>query len=223
MKRTWRSWVKTSVVVSGLLLAPGVAHAAESPRLLQADARVAGLSYTQWDTDWGRMQAVTPLRARTALALSRGGRRCGVQVGDVRLLPVSIRPGRQLTVRCTIRSNTFLAFPVTGYVEFGESRIGLAPVRQGFRAIQRAQLTINGRALSKPGRVVTTPSYRVVLPSPNGFGVPPGPEWLRSRDYFAILSPPSPGKHVITSLGVVDPPGEQAEFSIGIRYRITVR
>ncbi len=219
-----RSWVKTSVVVTGLLLAPGVAHAAESPRLLRADARVAGLSYTQWATDWGRMVAVTPLRARTSLALSRGGRRCGVQVGDVRLLPVSIRPGRRLTVRCTIRSNTFLAFPVTGYVEFGESRIGLGRrFRQGFRAIQRAQLTINGRALSKPGRVVTTPSYRVVLPSPNGFGVPPGPEWFRSRDYFAILSPPSPGKHVITSLGVVDPPGEQAEFSIGMRYRITVR
>jgi hypothetical protein len=42
MKRTWRSWVTTSVVVSGLLIAPGVAHAAESPRLLRADARVRG-------------------------------------------------------------------------------------------------------------------------------------------------------------------------------------
>ena len=218
-----RSWVKTSVVVLGLLLAPGVAHAAESPRLLRADVRVAGLSYTQWHTDWGRMQAVTPLRARTSLVLSRGGRRCGVQVGNVRLLPASMRPGRRLTVRCTIRSNTFLAFPVTGIVEFGESRGGPAGVREQFRAIQRAQLTINGRTLSKPGRVVTTPSYRVVLPSPNGFGIPPGPEWFRSRAYVAILSPPSPGKHVITSLGVVDPPGEQAEFSIGMRYRITVR
>jgi hypothetical protein len=204
-------------------LAPGVAHAAESPRLLRADVQVAGLSYTQWDTDWGRMAAVTPLRARTSLFLSRGGRHCGVQVGNVRLLPASIRPGRRLTVRCTLRSNTFLVFPITGFVEFGESRGGLAGVREGFRAIHRAQLTINGRTLSKPGRVVTTPSYRVVLPSPNGFGIPPGPEWFRSRDYFAILSPPSPGKHVITSLGVVDPPGEQAEFSIGMRYRITVR
>jgi hypothetical protein len=220
-----RSWVTASVVVSGLLLAPpGLAQVAESPRLLGADVRVAGLSYRQWDTDWGRLQAVTPVSARNSLVVSRRGRRCGVQVGNVRLLPVSIRPGRRLTVRCVIRPNTFLAFPVTGYVEGGERRTGLAAkVRAGFRAIQRAELTIDGRALARPGRVVTTPSYRVVLPSPNGFGVPPGPEWFRSRDYFAILSPPSPGRHVITTLGVVDPPGEDAEFSIGMRYRITVR
>ncbi len=70
-------------------LLPGTAGAAESPRLSPSDARVAGLTYKQWDVKWTRAAAVTPTRSRRALFARRGGRPCGVQVGTVRMLPAS--------------------------------------------------------------------------------------------------------------------------------------
>ena len=216
-------FVTAGVAISGLLLMTATALAVESPRLLPVDAQVAGMSYKQWDADWVRMAAVTPTRSRTSLFVSRGGRRCGVQVGDVRLLPASIRPGSPITVRCVVRSRTSLVFPVTGTIAGGETPRRVREVQRAFRVITRAELLINGQAPDQPGRIVTTPTYRVVLPSPNGLDVPPGPEWLRSRDYFAILSPLPRGKHVITTLGIVDPPGDAPEFPLGMRYELTAR
>ncbi|HEX2112692.1 MAG TPA: hypothetical protein VHF67_14185, partial [Gaiellaceae bacterium] len=159
--------------------------------------------------------------APRSLVLTRSGRRCGVQIGRARLLPVSING--LLTARCTIPAGTFLVFPVTGQVLSAERPEGLlARVRRDFRAIEEARLTVDGRSVRPSGHVVTTPAFRVNLPSPNGFGIPPGPEWFLSKDYFAILSPPSLGAHTITTLGVIDPP-DRAEFSLGMTYRITVR
>ena len=215
--------VKVSTSIAGLLLLPGTAGAAELPRLLPSDARVAGLTYKQWDVKWTRKAAVTPTRSRKALFAERGGRRCGVQVGKVRMLPASIRPGRRLTVRCVVRSGTFLVFPVTGVLAGGETRRSVADVAEPFEAITRAELRINGQATDGPGHIITTPTHRVMLPEPNGLDVPPGPEWLRTRDRFAILSPLAAGRHVVKTLAIVDPPGERESFSIGMRYRITAR
>ncbi len=201
-------------------LSPARAGAGPGHELMPLDGRVLGLTYRQWDVVWGRTQAVTPVGAPRSLGLTRSGRRCGVQIGRARLLPVSFRG--LLTARCTIPAGTFLIFPVTGYVDSGERPQGLlASVRRNFRAIEQARLTVDGRSV-QPGHVVTTPAFRVNLPSPNGIGIPPGPEWLLSKDYFAILSPPSLGTHTITTLGVFDPP-DQPQFSLGVTYRITVR
>lgn len=215
--------VKSVTTIAGFLLLPGAAGAVESPRLLPADARVVGLTYRQWDVKWTRKAAVAPTRSRRALFAVRGGRRCGVQVGKVRMLPASIRPGRRLTVRCVVRSGTFLVFPVTGVLAGGETRRSVADVAEPFEAITRAELRINGQATDEPGHVITTPTHRVILPDPNGLDVPPGPEWLRTRDRFAILSPLDTGRHVVKTLGIVDPPGELEPFSSGMRYRITAR
>jgi hypothetical protein len=137
------------------------------------------------------------------------------------LLPVSFNG--LLTTRCTIRAGTFLVLPITGCLASAERPAGLlAEVRTAFAAIERARLTVDGRVVRPSGHVVTTPAYRVNLPARNGLGVAPGPEWLLSRDYFAILSPPGIGIHTVTTLGVVDPP-DQPRFSIGMTYRITVR
>jgi hypothetical protein len=210
------------VVVGGGFLVPATSsQATGTPRLVPVSASVAGLTYRQWDVRWGRTQALTPVGAPNSLALTRSGRRCGVQLGNVRLMPVSF--GGRLTARCTIPAGTFLVVPVTGYLASGESRRGLlAEAREAFEAIERARLTVNGRTVEPPGHVVTTPAYRVNLPRRNGLGVAAGPEWLLSRDYFAILSPPAVGTHTVTTLGVVRPPG-QARFSLGVTYRITVQ
>jgi hypothetical protein len=207
------------------LMAPPAAAAGgdRDPRLLPRDASVGGRTYRQWDVLWGRTQSKTPVTARRSLLVNRDGRRCGVQIGRVRLLPASMKPGPRLNLRCSVRPGTFLVLPVTGFASNAESPEGLAAeVRQAFRGIRRAELRINGRKTGRPGHIVETPNYRVVLPARNGWGLPAGPEWFRSRDYWAILSPPGRGTHVITTLGVVDPPGDDPQFSIGIRYRITV-
>jgi len=206
-------------LVAGAIAAPTAgAQGTGSPELLARNAQVVGRSYTEWDVEWGK-RSTTRLRSTRAL-VTTGPNRCGVQIGNARLLPASIE-GR-ITARCTIPPGTFLVFPVTGYVAGGEQRDALAAeVRQGFRAIERAELTVDGQKLRKPGQLVTTPAYRVTLRRGNPLDVPPGRLWLQSRDYFAILSPPGPGRHVIETLGVVRPPGER-RFELGMTYRLTV-
>lgn len=213
--------IALTFVVAALAAPSASAQSGDRPRLVPRGSEVFGLTYRQWDVVWGRTQAVTPVGASRSLALTRSGRRCGVQVGRVRMLPVSFNG--LLTTRCTIRPGTFLVFPVTGYLGSAETRGGLlAEVRAAFAAIERARLTVDGHALRPPGHVVTTPAYRVDLPARNGLGIAPGPEWLLSRDYFAILRPLAVGTHTVTTLGVIDPP-DAARFSIGMTYRIAVR
>ena len=220
MRRT--SGVLVVAALAAALFAPTASsQSSDRPRLLPLNREVSGLTYRQWDVVWGRTQAVTPVGAKQSLAVTRSGRRCGVQVGRVRLLPVSF--GGLLTAHCTIPAGTFLVFPVTGYLASAERpQALLAEVRAAFAAIVRARLTVDGRVVQPPGHVVTTPAYRVNLPARNGLGISAGPEWLLSRDYFAILSPLAVGTHTVRTLGVIDPP-DQPRFSIGMTYRISVR
>jgi hypothetical protein len=166
-------------------------------RLLPLDARPHGMTYLQWDIAWNAAQARRSIAAATSL-VATDGTRCGLQRGRVRLLPVSLLGGT--TFRCTVPHGTLLAFPVAGYVSWGLSPRKLRNrVRIGFARIREVRLAVDGRRL-QPGHVIATPVFVVGLPVRNSLGAPPGPISMMSRDFFAILTPLTAGRHELTVL-----------------------
>lgn len=183
------------VLVTATLTAAWLAPESTAARLLPLSARPHGMTYLQWDIAWSTAQARRSLAADTSL-VATDGTRCGLQRGRVRLLPVSLLGGT--TFRCAVPRGSLLAFPVAGYVAWGLPPSKLrSRVRTGFERIRGVRLVVDGRRL-QPGHVVATPAYVVGLPARNSLGAPPGPISMMSKDFFAILSPLSPGRHRIS-------------------------
>jgi hypothetical protein len=156
--------------------------------------------------------------APTALLAVRGGR-CGFAWSQrVWLLPASVNG--LLSVNCRIPADKYLIFPVAGILSWGLPPAALrADVKEGFKLITKAELTLDGRTL-RPGYVTQTAPFNVRLPVANPLGEPAGLVTMMFRSHFVVFSPLSKGQHTITTVGVFsDAPSDP----LGMTYRLTVR
>lgn len=189
-------------------------------RLLSPGERLMGMSYEQWDIEWGQAQAKRSIQSKNSLIAVRGNK-CGLQVAKAWLLPVSVTTSTSLTFTCAIPRGLHLVFPVAGVVWWGMGPNKLRQlVNRDFKAIKSVSLSFDGEALSPP--IASTPMFHVTVGYRNGLGVPAGTVSMMSKDYFAILTPPAPGRHTIVAGGVFDVPG-QGIFELTSTFNLTVR
>ena len=123
-------------------------------------------------------------------------------------------------MNCTIAADKYLVFPITGILGWGSGpEIMRGDVREGFKLISKAGLTIDGRTV-RPGYVTRTPAFVAEVPRQNAFGEPAGFLSMMFKGYFAVLSPLSEGTHTITTLGTFS---DDPSNPLGMAYRLTVR
>jgi hypothetical protein len=201
------------VVAATTLLAP-----AASARLVPPGDSPFGHTYASWHVVWGKAMARRSLESRNSLLALRGNR-CGFAWSQrVWLLPVSING--LITANCRIPADKYLVFPIAGIFGWGEGPETLRQdVREGFKLISSAKLSVDGRSL-RPGFVTRTPAFVGEVPAGNAFGEPAGLLSMMFKSYFVVLSPLSKGEHTITTLGTFS---DDPSNPLGMTYRLTVR
>lgn len=183
--------------------------------LLPLSARPNGYTYHQWHILWDNASFNRSIQSRNSLIAVRGNK-CGFAIGSVWLLPVSINP-EILNISCTIPRGKRLALVVGGIFDIGKNEARLrATMASAWPMFVSSSLTVDGRPL-RPGYVLQTPLVHVRMPLRNSYDVPPGLTAYMTRERFAILSPPGPGRHLISTRATFTGFGTP-----GVDYHLTI-
>ena len=204
------------LLVLAAVAAAVLAPTAGATRLLPLSAHPNGLAYEQWHVIWDDVSFNRSTQSRNSVIAVRGNK-CGFAKGKVWLLPVSING--VLDVHCTIPQGKILAIVVAGWADWakGENKLRKS-MRDGFRLLERATLTVDGRSV-RPGYVLQTPFLHVNMPVRNSYSVPPGPMSYMAKEHFALLSPLSAGEHLISTRGFF---AVDDGVTLGFDYHLTI-
>jgi hypothetical protein len=197
-----------SVAVLAVLLLVGagtdVLAATARPRVLPPRARPFGASYEQWAARWWQWALSIPVDQNPVLDPT--GEHCAVgQTGRVWFLAGTFGGG-PATRTCTVPAGKALFFPIVNAVfvatEPGETEeIAHEVLREHIDQVDVSTLAVelNGVPIPNLGSYrAHSPTFPVVFPEDNPFGVPGGLYPIAAADgYWIMLAPLPPGTHTL--------------------------
>jgi hypothetical protein len=211
-----------SLTLAGTVAALAAPFGWSAVHVLPLSAQPNGWTYHQWHAIWNRRSLERDFRSHHALFASRNGQ-CGQKVGQAKawLLPFRYVTQGELTARCRIKPGTRLVADIAGAIGvYGGPERLKAQVEAGWPAIQSVSLTLDGRVLTP--HVIQTPFIHANLPHYNAqdLKLPQTTVSFISRDYFAILSPISRGRHVLRTSWTVDVGKGPETYSMTFRLNV---
>lgn len=196
-----------------------IPSASASTRVLPLSAQPNGWTYDQWNAIWMRRALQRDFRSLHSLLAFRDGT-CGQKVGQARawLLPVSAVG--DLSATCRLRPATRLAINVGGIFDIykGPKRLN-ATIDGVWSDLLSVGLSVDGVNLTP--HLLKTPFLHARVPYYNAqvLGVPKTLISFVSKDYFALLSPLSPGRHTVTTTSTFTNPNTTYTMTLHLNVR----
>ena len=207
------------LALAGAIAAVAIPTASTAVRVLPLSAHPNGWNYDQWHTNYIRRALQKDLRSLHSLFAIRNGT-CGQKVGQARawLLPTSVIGS--LSATCRIRPGTRLALTTGGIFSLyaGPEKLN-SDIDRVWSDLVSTSLSVDGVSL-RP-HLLRTPFAHARMPFYNAqiFGVSKTLVSFIARDYFALLSPLSPGRHTVTTSVTFRNPDETFTMTLRLNVR----
>ena len=207
------------LALAGALAAIAIPSSSAAVRVLPLSAHPNGWNYDQWHTNYWRRALQKDLRSLHSLLAIRNGT-CGQKVGQARAWMLPVSADGSLSATCRVRPGTRLALSAGGIFSLyaGPEKLN-SDIDHIWSDLVSASLWVDGVRLSP--HLLRTPFAHARMPYFNAqvFGVSKTLVSFVSRDYFALLSPPSPGWHTVVTSTTFRNPDQTFTMTIRLNVR----